>query len=154
MIESRFFRGTVFSLDVDNREYWITAKHVLTGAEHPPYGSVARNPERLKLLSGQEWLTVDFAVLDPGEDIDIVVLAPSRPLLSNPLPSLNPTANGIMIGGDCQFLGYPYGSGWPVKFDQAMSGWLPYVKHRGISAGPQGDKKFWTLDGINNVGFF
>ena len=76
MVESASGRGTVFSLDVDKREYWITAKHVLTGAEHPPYGSIKNKSERLKLLQGQQWLTIDFAVLDPGEDIDIVVLAP------------------------------------------------------------------------------
>ena len=40
MVESRYFRGTTFSLDVDGREYWITAKHILTGAKHPPYGSI------------------------------------------------------------------------------------------------------------------
>lgn len=33
-------RGTIFTIDVDNREYWVTAKHMVTGAEHPPYGSV------------------------------------------------------------------------------------------------------------------
>ena len=153
MVESDFGLGTKFSLDVDNREYWITAKHVLTGAEHPPYHSIKSKSERLKILQAQEWLTIDFAVLDPGEDIDIVVLAPSRLLLSNPLPGLTPSSDGVMIGGNCQFLGYPYGTGWPIKFDQGTSVWFPYVKHCGVSAGPQGDKRFWTLDGINNFGF-
>lgn len=153
MLESAFGRGTVFSIDVDKREYWITAKHVLTGAEHPPYGSINKRSERLKILQGHEWLTVDFSVLDPGEDIDIVVLAPSRLLLNNPLPSLTPSRNGVMMGGNCQFLGYPSGNGWPVTFDQGTLTWLPYVKHCGVSALPQGDKRFWTLDGINNAGF-
>ena len=57
------------------------------------------------------------------------------------------------MGGNCQFLGYPYGNGWPVTFDQGTLTWLPYVKHCGVSALPQGDKRFWTLDGINNAGF-
>jgi hypothetical protein len=153
MVESAFFRGTVFSLDVDKREYWITAKHVLTGAEHPPYGSIKSKSERVKILRGQQWLTTEFAILDPGEDIDIVVLAPSRLLLSNPLPSLIPSSNGVVLGGNCQFLGYPYGAGWPIKFDLGTSVWYPYVKHCGVSAMAQGDKRFWTLDGINNLGF-
>jgi hypothetical protein len=80
MIESPTSRGTAFSLDVDEREYWITAKHVLTGAEHPPYGSIKSKTAQLKILQGQQWITVDFSVLDPGEDIDIVVLA--RPVFS------------------------------------------------------------------------
>ena len=152
MVESAFGRGTVFSLDVDNREYWITAKHVLTGAEHPPYGSIKNKSEKLKILQGQQWLTVEFSLLDPGEDIDIVVLAPSRLLLSSPLPSLTPSSNGVTLGGNCQFLGYPYGGGWPIAFDEGKSVWLPYVKHCGVSAMAQG-KGFWTLDGINNAGF-
>jgi hypothetical protein len=40
MVEFNHMRGTSFSIDVNGREYWITAKHVLTGAKHPPYGSV------------------------------------------------------------------------------------------------------------------
>jgi hypothetical protein len=153
MIQAGIFRGTSFSLDVDNREYWITAKHILTGAEHPPYGSIKNKSERLKILQGQEWLDIEFAILDPGDDIDIVVLAPSRLILSNPLASITPSPKGILMGGNCQFLGYPYGEGWPVKFDQKTLTWLPYVKLCGVSALPQGDKKFWTLDGINNPGF-
>lgn len=153
MVQSASGRGTTFSLDVDSREYWITAKHVITGAERPPYGSIKNKSEQLKILQGQQWLTVDFSVLDPGKDIDIAVLAPSRLLLTNPVPGLNPSKEGVMLGGNCQFLGYPYGSGWPVKFDQETSVWFPYVKHCGIAALPQGDQRFWTLDGINNAGF-
>jgi hypothetical protein len=153
MVESAFVRGTVFSLDVDKREYWITAKHVLTGAEHPPYGTIKSKSERLRILQGEQWLTVEFSVLDPGEDIDIVVLAPPHLLLSNPLASLPPSQNGVMMGGNCQFLGYPYGEGWPVKFNEGTLTWLPYVKNCGVSALPQGEKRYWTLDGINNVGF-
>jgi hypothetical protein len=153
MVESAFGRGTAFSIDVDNREYWITAKHVLTGAEHPPYGSIKNNSEKLRILQGQAWLTIDFTILDPGEDVDIVVLAPSRLLLNNPLPGVAASSNGIIMGGECQFLGYPYGEGWPIKFDETTSAWWPYVKRCGVAAFPQGDKRFWTLDGLNNPGF-
>jgi hypothetical protein len=38
MVQSQNERGTIFSLDVDQREYWITAKHILTDAKHPPSG--------------------------------------------------------------------------------------------------------------------
>ena len=58
-----------------------------------------------------------------------------------------------MLGGECQFLGYPYGEGWPVEFNKGTLTWLPYVKRCGVSSLPQGDKRFWMLDGINNAGF-
>jgi len=51
MIQSQYFRGTAFMLDVDGREYWITAKHILTGAEHPPYGIVTSKAVSLKILN-------------------------------------------------------------------------------------------------------
>ena len=38
MVESGFGRGTIFSLDVDQREYWITAKHMFTGVKTGPAG--------------------------------------------------------------------------------------------------------------------
>ena len=157
MVESASGRGTIFSLDVDQREYWITAKHILNGAQHPPYGSIKTKSERLKILNpglqGEQWLTVDFSVLDPGEDIDIVVLAPSHLLLSDPLPSVTPSASGVMLGGNCEFLGFPYGGGWRATFGDGKSAWMPFVKHCFISALATEDKRFWILDGINNAGF-
>jgi hypothetical protein len=41
MIETNFGRGTTFSIDVDNREYWLTAKHVFTGIKTGPAGVAA-----------------------------------------------------------------------------------------------------------------
>jgi hypothetical protein len=69
------------------------------------------------------------------------------------------------MGGDCEFLGFPYGGGWRTEVD-GTSYWLPFVKHctlsnlgvgnRGESKDARitvGDKKVWILDGINNHGF-
>jgi hypothetical protein len=157
MVQSRFGRGTIFSLDVDQREYWITAKHILNGREHPPYGSIKSKSEQLKILNpglqGEQWLTIDFSVLDVGEDIDIVVLAPPHLLLTDPLPSVTPSAGGVMLGGGCEFLGFPYGGGWRATFANGASAWMPYVKHCFVSALAAQEKKFWILDGINNSVF-
>src|ERR1035441_180034 len=153
MIESRFGRGTAFSLDVDQREYWITAKHILNGAQHPPYGTVKSKSERLKILNpsilGEQWLSIDFSVLDPGEDIDIIVLAPPHLLLSNPLPSVTPSYSNVILGGNCEFLGFPYGGGWRERLPDQTPAWLPYVKHCFVAAFDTPEKNFWVLDGIN-----
>ena len=153
MIESATSRGTVFSIDVDGREYWITAKHVITGAKHPPYGSITKTSERLKLLQGQQWLSIEFKIIDPGTDIDIAVLAPPQPILNSPLSSLKATSDGVTLGGNCQFLGYPYGEGWPIQYQTGGSYWAPYIKHCGISAMGMTPQLLWILDGINNAGF-
>lgn len=156
MIESRYYRGTAFSVDVDQREYWITAKHILTGAKHPPYGSITDRTVSLRILDpGSEterWVSRDFSVLDAGSDIDIVVLAPKQPLINNPAPSLPTDSVGITFGNDCEFLGFPYGGGWPAHIDGKWH-WLPYTKHCFISTLNTGEQKIWVLDGINNEGF-
>src|ERR1051325_2597643 len=80
MIEYKKERGTIFSIDVDGREYWITAKHILTGAKGKPYGTVAEKTIEVKLLNpsgnGVQWMSQKFAVLRPTADIDVVVLVP------------------------------------------------------------------------------
>lgn len=156
MVESQYGRGSVFSIDVDSREYWITAKHILTGAEHPPYGSVTSKAVSLKLLDpgspGENWIPITFSVIDPGADVDIVVLAPPQLLVHDQPPSEPADSAGQFLGGDCEFLGFPYGGGWRAKIN-GNSFWMPYVKHCTVSAFTSDDNKFWVLDGINNGGF-
>jgi hypothetical protein len=156
MVESRYGRGTTFSIDVDGREYWITAKHIITGAEHPPYGSIASKLVSLRILNpgaqGEQWLAENFSVIDAGNDIDIVILAAPHPLLENPLPSVA-TSGGVMMGGDCEFLGFPYGGGWRARWADGRSFWMPYVKHCTVSAMPSVEPRILVLDGINNAGF-
>jgi hypothetical protein len=161
MIGTATERGTVFSIDVDNREYWITAKHLFTGVKTGPAGVYAPKTVTANILSqngegenqhDQKWLTQTFTVIDPGKDIDILVLVPANPLLP-PEVSLDSSAGGIGIGGDCEFLGFPYGGGWKATTDKNAVIWLPYIKHCTISGQNFSDVKFWVLDGINNEGF-
>lgn len=168
LIQTALGRGTVFSIDVDNREYWITAKHMFTG-ERQPVGEITDRTVNVAILNpgheSQEWLPETFTVIDPGKDIDIVVLAPEKPLL--PTPSHFNAGNvGIPIGGDCTFLGFPYGGGWKTLM-QGQDGnsqvqWFPYIKHCTVSGQLHDDASpldknaggtIWILDGINNEGF-
>jgi hypothetical protein len=102
--------GTTFSIDVDSREYWITAKHILTGAQHPPWGTVTEKSVAVKILqpeaAGMDWLPVTMSVLDGGKDIDIVVLAAPYALLDHPLRNVPPSSAGSLVGGGCAFLGF------------------------------------------------
>ncbi len=155
MVQSQYGFGTIFSVDVGNREYWITAKHVLTGAEHPPYGSIHSKTVSLQILnpgaSGEQWLPEDFSVIDTGKNIDIVVLAPSRVLLPTAPPSEPLDSSGVSIGADCSFLGFPFGGGWRARLSDG-SYWMPFSKHCTVSADTD-EPRIWVLDGINNPGF-
>jgi hypothetical protein len=170
MIETNFGRGTTFSIDIDNREYWITAKHVFTGIKSGPAGVFTKNNVQANILSqigeGDEghdlhWSTESFTVIDPGKDINILVLVPDHLLLSYERDfNLQAGTEGVGFGGDCEFLGYPYGGGWKAAWTTpeppggTASIWLPYVKHCTVSALVH-DKELgiWVLDGINNEGF-
>jgi hypothetical protein len=154
---TRAVRGTIFSFDLDHREYWVTAKHILTGAKKPPYGSVTDKSVTLSILDPdvreKQWISVNLSVLDPGKDIDIVVLAASKPLMANagtaiPDPSLT-------LGGDCEFLGYPtvVDGAWQATLEGGRKHWMPFIKHCTISALTSEGTKIIFLDGINNEGF-
>lgn len=171
MIATNFGRGTTFSIDVDNREYWITAKHMFTGIENGPAGQFPAKRVQANILSqigeGDEghdlhWMTVSFTVIDPGKDIDILVLVPDHLLLGGLSRNFTLKAedSGVGLGGDCEFAGFPYGGGWKTQMkdeehpDKNDWVWLPYVKRCTVSALPQEkDLKVWVLDGINNHGF-
>lgn len=157
MVESSFGRGSAFSVDIDRREYWFTAKHLLTGAHHPPYGSISATRTTLRLLNpggqGEQWLPENFKIIDPGNDIDIAVLAADGPIMSKPDQEPEADSTGMTFGGDCHFVGFPYGGGWRAKMDTGGEFWMPYIKHctvSGLIAEPQ---RIWILDGLNNPGF-
>jgi hypothetical protein len=143
--------GTIFSIDVDGREYWVTAKHILTGKSRPPWGSISDKTTTVRILTptsdGAESIQHTFSVIDPGNDVDEVVLAASKPLLDSPLPSAGTSYEGVLFGGECSFLGYPLGHSW--------LGAVPFVKHCFVSALPDRNapQRVWYLDGVNNNGF-
>jgi hypothetical protein len=162
MVQTATERGTIFSIDVDGREYWITAKHLLKGMKHPPYGEYKENSATVQILNpgldGQQWLTESFAVIDPGNNIDILVLVPSRVILKKPM-AIHVGSSSVSLGSDCEFLGFPYGGGWRAKFEEGYF-WLPYMKRCSVSGMFQESSKgspenatVWVLDGMNNFGF-
>jgi hypothetical protein len=129
--------GSMFALSVDGREYWVTAKHMLTRAEHAPYGPVKQRSYKLQYLNpiSAKLENADFTVLDTGDDgIDEIVLAPSKPIFDKSPPSVKTDSNQVMLGGDCEFLGYPFGEAWPALFEGGRVQLLPFIKHCTTSA--------------------
>lgn len=58
----------------------------------------------------------------------------------------------MVLGGDCEFLEFPYGDAWRVHFGNVQY-WMPFVKHCTISAFGQDGQDILILDGFNNEGF-
>ena len=165
MIETTKGRATAFSISVDNREYWITAKHVFTGIMRGPAGEFSTKRVFANILSQNgegdqghdlHWVTEQFTSIDPGKDIDILVLVPDHTLANSDRRIVLQAADSKspLLGGECEFLGFPWGGGWKAKFGTANSpwSWLPYAKRCSVS-GSLSDKDVWVLDGINIEGF-
>lgn len=94
----RDWSGTGFSVEVDGRQYLITAKHVVVGM---------KAEDTLDILNGDQWTPIKVKVLRCDDPVDIAVLAPAKQLTVT-FP-LEPSMDGIEFAQDVYFAGFPYG---------------------------------------------
>lgn len=121
-------RGTAFALDVEGKQYLVTARHVIDGA---------KTKETVRILHDRTWKNAQITVVGVGETgnigLDVAVLAAKVRLA--PAYSLEANSGGVVIGQQVYFCGFPYGlytetdinNGYPmpmVKNDQSQPGWL------------------------------
>ncbi|HZM06560.1 MAG TPA: serine protease [Candidatus Saccharimonadales bacterium] len=131
--------GTAFTIEVDKRQYLITARHVVSGIK-------AHDKVELKVSS--EWVLCPVTVIDSDTNADITVLAAPAQLTT--AYEVNPTLVGSVLAQDAFFLGFPYGLYIPMtNFN------IAFVK-KGIISGFLTDSngiQLAFLDGHNNPGF-
>jgi hypothetical protein len=135
--------GTAFTIEVDGRQYLVTAKHVVKGM---------KQDDNIQIRKDNQWLELPVKVLRCDDPVDIAVLIPSSQLSIN-FP-LEPTSAGMFFGGDTFFLGFPYAKttefklagGYPMPLIKraTLSGMNPLVPDKGVII---------VLDGYNNPGF-
>jgi len=132
--------GTAFTIDVDDREYLVTAKHIAESV---------KAEQDIGLFANGGW--VKFRVEPVGHassDSDISVLAARIRLTPGNLP-MPATSKGVIYGQDVYFLGFPYG--FLGRYSFGPSGYpLPFVKRATVSLL---DGSLFLLDGHNNPGF-
>jgi len=137
--------GSGFTIDVDGRQYIITAKHVV---------SKVRDGDSIGVRRLDGWTSVRVKVLRCDEPVDIAVLIPNKQVTLN-FP-LEPTGKGWQLGQESYFLGFPFGELLSdVKFENADSRFsMPFIKMAVWSASsPAGNGAVIFLDGHNNPGF-
>lgn len=138
--------GSAFTIEVDRKQYLITARHNLR--EFSAAGT-------LELWSEGRWVKTGARAIYPGNAaVDIAALDLGRPVTV--MFPLEPTAAGLTLGQQVYFLGYPFGlsTSGAVSAPQGF-GEIPFLKSGIISAldtrNPQANVLY--LDGQNNPGF-
>jgi S1-C subfamily serine protease len=89
--------ATAFTIDVDGREYLITAKHVVQGL---------KDGDKVDIFMNGDWSPLAVTIFTCDDPIDIAVLIPPHQLTVNfPLSS----EGTFQFGQDAYFLGFPLG---------------------------------------------
>jgi S1-C subfamily serine protease len=139
-------QGTAFTIDVDKKQYLVTARHVCASIKDGDNIGIFRNG------NWQEKKTKVVGIGLPDRiDTDIAVLALEEQL--SPSFSLPPTSQGLVWGQNVYFLGYPYGLHTSVDVNDGYP--LALVKGAVMSGsvGQVGNPETFLLDGHNNPGF-
>jgi hypothetical protein len=137
--------GTGFTVDVDGRQYVVTAKHVI---------SAVKDDDAIRLHRYDGWTSARVKVFRCDDPIDIAVLIPDKQVTVN-LP-LEPTMAGMQVGQDTYFLGFPFGELFSDIQDEKVGDHvsLPFFRKAIISGSVKvGDGGRIYLDGHNNPGF-
>lgn len=133
--------GTCFTVDMDNRRYLVTARHVV---ETISDGGIVR------IEHGGEWKSVPVDLVGHGkDDVDISVLSPHA-IFGGQHPLAVKSAD-LQLAEEVYFLGFPYGIGFDAG--EINDGFpMPLVKRAIVSALPPRPEPL-LLDGHNNPGF-
>ena len=136
--------GSSFTIDVNNRQYLISAKHFLSKLKTSDY---------IEIFHDSQWKKLEVKRIDlKNPKIDILVLAPAMQL-SPPL-ELEPSTAHMYLSQNVFFLGFPFGMNVEAK---ALNNYfpLPFVKKGIVSAMDfyNKEEKILYVDGYNNPGF-
>ncbi len=143
--------GTCFSIDVEGKQYLVTARHVLQIKDTD--GKVIdefKTGEAVELLQDNKWISQLGTLVGHSDTADVSVFTIPTNIPAHPLPA---TMEGFTYGQELYFLGFPYG----LKSDVGTLNRnfpLPFVKKGILSAMFFNDPgKFFFIDGHNNPGF-
>lgn len=136
--------GTAFTLEVDRKQYIITAKHI-----------IGENSTSHMAVRQGDWIQLDVEPVGVGDGpVDIAVFAAKHQLTTDHQVEFG--SKGIIVGQNIRFLGYPlglqmgYATGNPgIEIPMVKAGILS-----GIATIQEGKRGGWLfVDGHNNRGF-
>lgn len=134
--------GTCFASDFEGRQYLVTAKHVIAGLT---------NNSNIELYHNGSWVTLQARLVGHHASADVSVISINQSLANLKLEA---SSNGIMLGQDTFFLGFPYMLADEANTQINRNFPLPLVKKAALSAIlNDGLGHYMLLDGLNNPGF-
>ena len=136
--------GTCFTIEISNRQYLVTANHVVKDLN----GTCD-----VRIFHDNQWKNIQVTVVGHcSGNIDISVL--TAPLQVSPTFPFEATSAGMAYGHDVYFLGFPYGMTTEVgSLNNDYP--FPFVKKAIVSCMQLTDDgvQINYLDGQNNPGF-
>ena len=135
-------QGSAFTVERHDRQYLVTARHVLDGAAQM---------HAIEIWYEQQWWSLDLTVVGMGEHaIDVAVLTATSQL--SPTHPLGLSMAHIVYSQPAYILGFPLGlhSGG-AELNRGLP--FPFVKSGTISAMEFGDVKRVYIDTHANEGF-
>ncbi len=133
--------GTCFTIDIDGKQYFVTAKHVIENL---------KDDDEIEIYYQNKWVKFKAKLTGHSVNADVSVFAIDLHIGGHPLPA---TIDGIVYGQDLYFLGFPYGIKSEIgALNREFP--LPFVK-KGIFSAMFFDQpgKYFLIDGHNNPGF-
>jgi len=134
--------GTGFTLDVDGRQYLVTAKHVVAGL---------KSEDSIEIFKSDRWNRTVVKIFRCADPIDIAILVPAALLtVTDPL---EPAGGKAFFGQDAYFVGFPFGLS--MNWEHLNSGYPIAVVKKGTYSATFEDQGAHViyLDGHNNFGF-
>jgi len=137
--------GSAFAIDVDGKQYLVTAKHVVPRIN---------DGDEIEIFFKERFNRAPIRVVEcEPKDVDAIVFALPMQIASGDCPE--PNAANLILSQDIYFLGFPFGWRPKTKLLDNPDFPIPYVK-KGIvssleefeSAGPT-----FYIDGQSNPGF-
>jgi hypothetical protein len=136
--------GTAFTVEVDRKQYLITAKHIVSAL---PEGAASN----IKILKKSGWRDLRVRVFKCGEPVDIAVLIPDAQLtVTYPL---EPSSKGMASGQDAYFVGFPYHTAMTYKSLPDVMGFVRRATVSAFQSFPDRGYQIIFLDAVNNPGF-
>jgi trypsin-like peptidase len=153
MIQTTNGQGTGFTLDVDGRQYLITAKHMVAGLHAEDTIKISKYDASRQ----PKWVDFKMKIFKCDDPVDIAVLVPRSQLTVS--MSMEPVlGGGPVFGQDVFFVGFPSMFMKVMETTFEMTSPFGYIK-RAVVSGVSVEKRGGTLatqyvlDGHNIGGF-